>query len=83
MEKEPKDDCEEAHGDDDDEAKETHNDTDLFLGLEGGVVKGGGGGGPSKLRLANDVDLQELVPRLQMLVVLQLRLMRVATPAGA
>ena len=47
------------------------------------VVEGGGGGGPSKLRLANDVDLQELVPRLQMLVVLQLRLMRVATPAGA
>ena len=22
------------HGDDDDEAKETHNDTELFLGLE-------------------------------------------------
>ena len=36
MEKEPKDDCEEAHGDDDDEAKETHNDTDLFPGLGGG-----------------------------------------------
>ena len=31
----------------------------------------------------HDVDLQELVPRLQRLVVLQLRLVRVATPAGA
>ena len=36
------DDCEEAHGDDDDDTKETHNDTDLFPGLGGGGGVGWG-----------------------------------------